>query len=659
MEHKKEIDGIRAIAVLSVVCYHAAPGHLPGGFIGVDIFFVLSGYLITGIILERLKIDSFSVCDFIQRRIRRLFPALILVLFASLSFGWFGLFPAEYEQLGKHLASSAAFILNFVLSNEAGYFDNLAETKPLLHLWSLAVEEQFYFLWPLLLLIFFKRNLSIVTLILLLGFISFYFNISLVYNQPEKTFFYPLGRFWELLAGGLLSWFSISYEPSKKQNVKANVNRYLYFVPYYVQIRAKDIVLNTMSITGFILLAFGFLFITQQMPYPGWWSTIPVLGTMLLIQSGSSPVLNRFLLMNPIAVTIGLMSYPLYLWHWPLLSFLRIVKGEIPSKETRVIAVLLALVLAWLTWKLIETPIRRRKPNRKLTLTLVAGMLILGLSGLFIDIMKGFQNRKMNNVFSEANEQLEGPKWAFTQNDYCMDAYEFPGTDEFAWWFCVKSSSEKPTTMLLGNSYANQYYPGLTKLASFKDETVLHIGTCEFGGGDYEGVKFNHPCLGQRQAEQLSFLHDIIENTDTLKTVIISGLNENPSNEYIDRTLGEISYLSLLLDEIIVFLPHLRIGFDPKLCISRPFRASDTRCTFTKKTLESHRAQYQELSAALQKHFPKIMLYDPTSILCQDSKCSYSRNGIPLYRDDGHLSAYGSYVVATDYMNWHANQNLK
>ena len=202
-KYRPDIDGLRALAVLSVVGFHAFPKSIKGGFIGVDVFFVISGYLISAIIFENLKNKSFSFSEFYARRVRRIFPALALVLIACHVFGWFVLLSDEYKQLGRHIAAGSGFVSNMVLWSEAGYFDNSADTKPLLHLWSLGIEEQFYLAWPMLLWLAWKSRINLlgVTVVILLA--SFYLNVAEVKKDVIGAFYSPITRFWELLVGSL------------------------------------------------------------------------------------------------------------------------------------------------------------------------------------------------------------------------------------------------------------------------------------------------------------------------------------------------------------------------------------------------------------------------------------------------------------------------
>jgi peptidoglycan/LPS O-acetylase OafA/YrhL len=207
-KYRADIDGLRAIAVLGVVAFHAFPELLPGGFIGVDIFFVISGFLISTIIFENIEAKSFSFVDFYCRRIRRIFPALLLVIAASFAFAWFVLLPAEFKQLGKHILGGAGFFSNLLLWSESGYFDKSAEAKPLLHLWSLGIEEQFYIVWPLLLWAGWKLRINWLALIFSITVLSFFLNLHMVYADAVATFYSPLTRFWELSVGAVLAFLS-------------------------------------------------------------------------------------------------------------------------------------------------------------------------------------------------------------------------------------------------------------------------------------------------------------------------------------------------------------------------------------------------------------------------------------------------------------------
>ena len=257
-KYRPDIDGLRAVAVLSVVVFHAFPTLLKGGFIGVDVFFVISGFLISTIILKSLNNGTFSFREFYGRRVRRIFPALTIVLFSSLTLGWFGLLSDELNQLGKHVAAGAGFVSNLVLWSEVGYFDSSANSKPLLHLWSLGVEEQFYIVWPLLLWSAWKLRINVLLVTLLIAGSSFLLSLNKVGYDITAAFYSPQTRFWELLAGSLLAWYQLRGRDSDPFKSRGEANRIKNHGP-----SGRNGVVgnwrNHISSAGLLLLVVGFL----------------------------------------------------------------------------------------------------------------------------------------------------------------------------------------------------------------------------------------------------------------------------------------------------------------------------------------------------------------------------------------------------------------
>ncbi len=403
-DYRSEIDGLRAFAVLSVIAFHAFPNLFEGGFVGVDIFFVISGFLITSHIFESLDREQFSLINFFQRRIRRIFPALIVVLIATLVFGWVSLLGEELSQLGKHIASGAFFIINFILVNESGYFDTIAETKPLLHLWSLAVEEQFYIIWPLILWISWKLKFNLLIVTILIGAFSFYLNLNFVKTYPTEIFFLSIGRFWELLSGSFLAWL-VLYRSDFLFKIRFSFDKFILKAlnPRY-KISHAFIAPNAISFIGISLLIYGVIFINESLSFPSYWALIPVTGTMLVIASGSRAFLNRIFLMNPVAVWFGLISYPLYLWHWPVLSYLQIIEGEFPHRDARILAVIISIILAWLTFKFIEAPIRFGSLKKKVNSLFIALTLFsIGAFAYFLSESNISKSRTYENLLFDRN----------------------------------------------------------------------------------------------------------------------------------------------------------------------------------------------------------------------------------------------------------------
>ena len=326
--YRPDIDGMRGFAVLFVLVFHAFPERLPGGFVGVDIFFVISGFLITRIIFSDMDRGSFSPATFYARRVRRIFPALIVVLIASVALGYQLMLVPDLTSLCRNTAASALFSANLMLLSETGYFDIDAHLKPLLHLWSLGIEEQFYLVWPWLLLV--VPRPWFVRFVIAVMVSSFALNILLIHHYPSATFYLPVTRAWELMAGALVA----RYQPARG---------------------ARS---GLIAAAGVIAIGVSLFWFNSRTVFPGWAAALPVAGTMLLLCSKES-LFNRTILGNRIAVNVGLISYPLYLWHWPLLVFTQIYRSGLPlTNLQRVLLLALSFALAWLTYKFVEKPIR-------------------------------------------------------------------------------------------------------------------------------------------------------------------------------------------------------------------------------------------------------------------------------------------------------------
>ncbi len=386
--YRPDIDGLRGVAVLAVIGFHAFPAWVPGGFVGVDVFFVISGYLISTIIFTAVNAGRFSFATFYARRIRRIFPALVVVLAAGYAAGWFVLYADPFEQLGKHIAGGAGFVANYVLWREAGYFDADADTKPLLHLWSLGIEEQFYLVWPLMIFLAWKARLNLVALTIVTFLVSFYFNIEGIRRDLVGTFYSPWTRFWELTAGSMLA--AIVTDRGTWLGGKGRL--------VYDSVRARPMARDLLAGAG-LALAVGAAFgIDRTRHFPGLWPLIPVTGTCLMIASGADAWLNRIVLSGRVIVGIGLISYPLYLWHWPLLSFARILRSETPPADVRVAAILAAFVLAWLTYQVVETPIRFGPRRRWVVPLLCVLMGVCLAAGYYTFASRGFIERPLNRT---------------------------------------------------------------------------------------------------------------------------------------------------------------------------------------------------------------------------------------------------------------------
>jgi len=456
VSYRPDIDGLRAIAVLSVVAFHAFPDVLKGGFVGVDVFFVISGFLISKIIFGSLEHDRFSILDFYSRRVLRIVPALCLVLASCAVTGWFLLLPGELKQLGKHLVGGTTFVSNIVLMRESGYFDTAAATKPLLHLWSLGVEEQFYVFWPMLLFLAWKRRFGFLLTTAAIAAASFIFNIAISTSSPAWDFYSPLSRVWELMIGGMLAWVNI-HKPNTFDRAK-----------------------NWLAPLGLLLILLALYLFNSKDFYPSWRALLPTLGAFLVIAGGPDAWLNKKLIGSKIPVAFGLISYPLYLWHWPILTFARIAYGGSLLPSIALGAVALSVLLASITFALVEKPIRSAKNRTSLAYTLLSLLVIVGATGTVVYENDGFPFRmKDRESFTKYFDNTPPELQFSTRNDYPRwyrldcDFFKF---DDWRKGAMVRTPKERIASscymrdprkahavMLWGDSHAQQLYHGLAK----------------------------------------------------------------------------------------------------------------------------------------------------------------------------------------------------
>src|SRR6185437_2460370 len=421
LAYRPDIDGLRGVAVILVVVYHAFPELHTGGFLGVDVFFVISGYLITQLILTGLHAGTFSVAEFYRRRVRRLAPALLAVLMACCIFGWLVLLPQELRWLGKTTAYSASFLTNKFFAWAVGdYFHKAAELNPLLHLWSLAVEEQFYLVWPALLILAARRHLTL-QILLAVTATSLAISIWGSWNAPAQHFYYPGSRAWELAAGALLAVW---------------------------QMKRPDGTGGALSVAGLALIVGGGVFWTADRAVPGFWSVIPVTGAVMIIAAGPHAPFNRAFLGSAPLVFVGKISYPLYLWHWPLLSFTRVITGRAPPPMLAAMQIAVAFLAAYATYRLLELPIRFGEPGRRAVPGLLAGLAVFTLVGVAAGA-GDIPGRLSGPLFTEWAAAVTD--WRYPKKTNLEPRSRF-GT------VIVPSHGER-TTVFIGDSHIQQYLP--------------------------------------------------------------------------------------------------------------------------------------------------------------------------------------------------------
>ena len=434
--YRPDIDGLRAFAVLSVLLYHAFPKYVRGGFVGVDVFFVISGFLISSILFQEITERRLSLGSFYGRRIRRIFPALAVCLAVVLAYGFVLLIPFELEQVGKHVFFGAGFLSNLALWTESGYFDTAASSKPLLHLWSLGIEEQFYIFWPVVLWIASRTKARLGPLLVLLFLSSFAINIAVSHSSISADFYLPVPRFWELLAGALLAY-------------RGEVN----FAPKFR---------FWISLGGLVALLIAATMFTPAMRFPGWFALLPVLGAMAVILAGPEATVNRIAFSNRAAVFVGLISYPLYLWHWPLISYAYIVRvGKPPTPLMAAALLAAAFLLAWATYRFVEYPIRFGANRHLRTQIVAACVAALGGCGLAVWINNGFPERFPRLDMKKIIQARIDSPFQFTKD---MQVSDHNGT------FVAHIGSGARKVALSGDSLLFHYGPRVQQLA---DESEL------------------------------------------------------------------------------------------------------------------------------------------------------------------------------------------
>lgn len=655
VDYRPDIDGLRALAVLPVVIFHAAPGLLPGGFLGVDIFFVISGYLISLILFRQQSGGSFSFLDFYGRRIRRLFPALILVLSACLGFGFFALFANEYELLSQHARSAITFLLNLRLLGEVGYFDVAAHTKPLLHLWSLSVEEQFYVFWPILLLIFRRLRAGWVGLLVLSAVLSCAYALWLGDINPDKPYYHPIARFWELLAGVAVAYMhhknGLNWLPTRLRGTVAR---------------------NALSLGGLLLLSSALLVFSSALQHPGLATLWPLTGAVALIATGPDAMANRLLAWRPL-VWVGLISYPLYLWHWPILSYLRIVQSGDPAQWMLWAGAVFALVLAWLTYRWVELPLRAAAGRRRVTVSLMAAMGGVLAVSMVIASQKGLPDRSMLQYLQKHELQLIREA---QQDKACVELFK----NESAPVYCRQYKPGERMVAIVGDSHAHALFPGVAELAANRGYGTLLLANsgCPPLLGTVMG---RNPAEREQCAQSIQKILDALGRDGRVRSAIIvtrgpqylTGLGFGPVEKHYNYppitalTLGggavakkptQIFMEGLVNTATLLHKQGMRVAYllqVPELgvpardCLGRPLVLVGGRvepCMVKYETYADRMRSYREHVLNLRALAPFLDIIDAEQVFCSPAGCTGFMDDQLLYADDNHLSVLGSIKLA-------------
>jgi peptidoglycan/LPS O-acetylase OafA/YrhL len=623
--YRPEIDGLRAVAVIAVVLFHAFEGIAPGGFVGVDVFFVISGFLISGIIRRAVERGTFTLSDFYARRIRRILPALLLVLLACLLAGGVFWLADEWQALGRHTFAGALFHANIAVANEGagGYFVAIGGRNPLLHLWSLGVEEQFYVVWPLLFaaLVRWTRRPLIGVLALLAA--SFLLNLAWVIRAPTDAYFLPFTRLWELLVGATLIF----------------VNRPLR--------RVEAEVAGTL---GMGLIVAACLLFDWAVIFPGWRAAVPTLGAALVILAGPRAWIGRAVLSAPPVVWIGLISYPLYLWHWPLLIFGRAVWIDARFWPARLWLVTASVVLAHLTYRLVENRVRSaRRPA--VPVVLLGALVATAMVGQAV--ADGRIDSRLTRLTPSAPQLMQATAdWSYPHPANFRRKSGFVAGED--------NPGRSRAVLFMGDSYLEQYWARVNHLISESPSSMPTVrfftrGSC---------VPFRHresrgPICGRFLDDALAAAMDPLVDTVVIGAFWESYFRTGRVGEAAVRPLIRINSSTAddVLSEFGAMLRRLRNSgkrvfvlltgptdpaFDPRFLVSR----------ITGKRIDAPvpvAPWRQQVGAILDRVSATAtsagaVVLDPVPFVCDDGECPVvGPEGEPTHADRGHMRPW--YVI--------------
>ncbi|SDB32655.1 Peptidoglycan/LPS O-acetylase OafA/YrhL, contains acyltransferase and SGNH-hydrolase domains [Pseudomonas sp. NFACC23-1] len=628
--NRRDIDGLRALAVIPVVLFHFGFSTFSGGFVGVDVFFVISGFLISSILFREMGAQRFSFIDFWARRARRILPALSLVLLATLVMGWWLLTAKDFSELGRTVRYQSLFISNILFMREDGYFEPASDLKPLLHTWSLAVEEQYYIFFPLLMLLMrHVRHWRWMLFAMLL--ISFGLNITYIDRKPDVTFFSLPTRAWELLCGAMLAVL-----PASRHVVR----------PWLYQLA------GVAGLAAVLVAVFTF---DRTTTFPGWAALLPVLGATALIWSGAQgSTWVAQLLGAKVLVWIGLISYSLYLWHWPIYVYANAVSIDGIEHLEAVGWILLALSLAWLSWRFVELPFREKRllPGRKPVL--VGGLLAmvaLAVTGSVVRSADGFPQR----LTGKALEYAQARDWKAGQ----MKCFLMTSDKSLDKACLVGEHKEVPATQLFwGDSHAAALLPPIESNATRARRPVwlYSMSACPPILSDdlHQRCKdFNERTMEQVRRLQIK---DVVLASNWSLYVYgrEDGDNHLLLNPRDNRAQAESRMAAALKARVALLrAAGVQVWLFKEVPLQRK-NAIDRLTSLARvgrsteglgRPLQEHLSRQHFFSAlfdSMSAADPGVHVIDPTPLMCPGQICSIEVNGHSRYKDEDHLSDLGS-----------------
>lgn len=642
MQYRKELDGLRAVAVVPVILFHAGFSGFSGGYVGVDVFFVISGFLITTILLSEKEQGIFSLVNFYERRARRIIPALFLVMAVCCVFAWFVLLPSDLENFSQSLIAVSFFSSNILFWLESGYWDAASELKPLLHTWSLAVEEQYYIVFPLFLMMMWKlRKRWILITFVFISALTLVLAEWGVHNYPIATFYWPITRVWELGIGATIAFYL------------------LYKDGYHSTLTNRAYVAQVMSLAGLVMIAYSVVFFQPTTPFPGVNALVPTVGAGLIILFAYPNTLVGQFLSNRLFVGIGLISYSAYLWHHPIFAYSRHMTTEEPNLGLYSALIVLTFFLAFLSWKFVEAPFRsRRKVSR-------ATVFAFTLAGSVVFISLGVVSH-VNGHFGE-RVAASGKKFSALDNNLVVQTgLHRKCANEFG-LFKECRTSEKPEILVWGDSFAMHLVKGI--LASNPGAEIIQMtkGNC----GPFTGLApYQLPSYPVNWGKScLAFNAQVIDwlRTSSVKYVVVSspfahyltsevvGSDGQIINSDIERAYLELTETLEIIRSLgakpVIFSPLPFNGEDLGRCLIKAeiLGQSKNHCDFARDEITASSTMVREFLERLSDHYDVVLL---DKFLCNESKCMSSIDGKSIYGFGSHFTEEGSIYVGQE-MNFY------
>ena len=619
---------------------HAWPDLLRGGFVGVDIFFVVSGYLISLLIFRDLGAGQFSFRDFYARRVRRLFPALCIVLATCLVASVLLTFPIESREIGKHVLAGSLFASNIALWMEAGYFDATSESKPLLHLWSLGIEEQFYILWPLAAAMMFRWRRYLFACIVALLVLSFLLNVFWVVEKAKGTFFLLPTRAWELLIGAALA-YTVTFGVSAQlhERLCSLAARTPWLVRHW-----RDVA----SWSGVILIAAALALLDKGKHFPGWWALLPTTGTVLLLTAGPRAAFNRHVLSHRVMVFYGSISYPLYLWHWPLLVFPMLMGFEMDN-AMRVLVLTASVGLAALTMEFVERPLRSGVWGSRTAPALCTVMILIGLGGWALKASDGLVAKYPPSVQALARAEF-GNDFVQYRPSRCFLNLE-QGPEHFAPECHDRRQGRTHHALLWGDSHAASLFPGLqqwtdggprsTALSQFTKARCPPLATLPSGSS-------------RRCQEANEFVMQTIRQEKPATVVLagywsLYGASAAGNRPLADELLTTVQALRAAGVAHVVVMGHLPTWTRPLPRVLLAAWRDSGEVPERTRTAMDPRALAMDRALGAMLWGPGATFISPYEELCDVKGClaSLSKGGIahPMVLDESHLTGDGSLAL--------------